>query len=360
MANELDLQHLLGEHVAHLKIPSRMFVRKGPDESYVGAVPTVAGVLFFNGGYTPEAKAAICDCFDDFKAFASEHLQWLMLDEPPKGPDRYKYAKAPELRAMLESLDEDNGLGFLFHSGEQADDAGEWTFEVYGRRAWEAKMGGYGPDSLRFSLPLLFVHDNLAAFQSLFVKFADRLKALHGYGGHALMLSATKRYANESFEAWFVPKAHGYDAGHPLHVSDYLVEKMKTVSWLTAVNHDFVKEVGGVYELQSMLPRDWFALYEYSNGLVIQAGPKPNQCGVEIDPKPATYVLPYMLFKPVIADNIKGFHGASVNGEPKMNEAEANDWMERFDVPEVEVMAYRTKLLSEPKLTKEATLCTRL
>jgi hypothetical protein len=67
-----------------------------------------------------------------------------------------------------------------------------------------------------------------------------------------------------------------------------------------------------------------------------------------------------MLFKPVIADNIKGFHGASVNGEPKMNEAEANDWMERFDVPEVEVMAYRTKLLSEPKLTKEATLCTRL
>jgi hypothetical protein len=343
-----------------LKFPGRMLMRKGPDESYVGVVPAIAGVLYFKGGHTSEGRQRIAECFALFTEQAKAELRWMLLSEPPKGPDRYPVAKAPPLGKYLDALDKSYGFGIVFHNGQQDVDAGDWTFEVFARHDWQARMPRYGPDVLRFSMPLLHVLDNPTAFQRLFVSLADKLGAVHGHGGYALMLSSMRESDNQSFEAWFVPQANGFDAGHPLSVARHAQDKLKTVSWLTAVNAQMVKKVGGQHRLYSELPRDWFAFYPYSNGLVIQGGPSPNAAALSIDPKPAIYVLPHMLFKDVIADDIKGLHNASVSGEPRMNESETRDWMQRFEVPDSELMAYRAKLLGEPKLTEDTTLPDRL
>lgn len=49
-------------------------------------------------------------------------------------------------------------------------------------------------------------------------------------------------------------------------------------------------------------------------------------------------------------------HYGSKDGEPRLTGLAAKEWLTRFDVPDDELMRYKSKLLCEPKLTREATL----
>lgn len=104
---------------------------------------------------------------------------------------------------------------------------------------------------------------------------------------------------------------------------------------------------------------DWFALYDYGAGLVVQAGPAPEAAPVDVDPKPARLVLPNRLFKKVRAPEIS-VHYASKDGEPRIIGWSAAQWLQRFDINDDELLAYKAKLLNEPALTKETTLAHRL
>jgi hypothetical protein len=66
-----------------------------------------------------------------------------------------------------------------------------------------------------------------------------------------------------------------------------------------------------------------------------------------------------MLFKEVRAPKVS-LHYASHDGEPRLIGWGAEQWLQRFDVPEDELMAYKARLLDEPKLTKATTLPDRL
>jgi hypothetical protein len=118
--------------------------------------------------------------------------------------------------------------------------------------------------------------------------------------------------------------------------------------------------VGGMSTLRSELPRDWFAKYDYGNGIVIQAGPEPEVAPVELDAKPAIYVLPNMALRKIRIEEIESLHQGSVNGEPRLSGAAAERWLRRFDMPDDELLLYKAKLLNEPKLTPVTTLPTAL
>lgn len=352
-----DPIQLMREHPEKMRIPGGLLTRQGPQD-YVGSVPAITGTLFFKDAHLPEVREAICACFDEYEAIAKEHLTWLWREEPPEGPDKFAYAKAPSMRQMVKRMNENDLMGFCYTSGEKPHDAGDWEFYVSGLRGWEAKMGTWGASSLRFSMPLLYVEEHPTAFQNVFVSFAKRLKALHGYGGHGLVLSAVRVGDNQPFEAFLSEKLLGLDVGRPLGASEAADKGIKTVSWLTAVNYEMVDKIGGLSAIRSELPMDWFALYDYGAGLVIQAGPKPEAAPAD-QPKPARLVLPNMLFKEVRAPKVS-LHYASKDGEPRLIGWGAEQWLQRFDVPEDELMAYKARLLDEPKLTKATTLPDRL
>lgn len=352
-----DPIQLMREHPEKMRIPGALLTKKGPQD-YVGSVPAVTGTLFFKDAHLPEVREAISACFDEYEAIAKEHLSWLWRAEPPEGPDKFAYAKAPPMRQMAKRMKENDLFAFTYTSGKQPHDAGDWEFDVSGMRGWEAKMVVRGTSVLRFSLPLLYVEENPTAFQAMFVSFAKRLKAIHGYGGYGLVLSAVREYDNQPFEAYMAEKMNGFDVGSPTGGASNAHEGIKTVSWLTAVNYEMVDKIGGLSAIRSELPMDWFALYDYGAGLVIQAGPKPEAAPTD-QPKPARLVLPNVLFKEVRSPKVS-LHFGSVNGEPRLNGWGAEQWLQRFDVPEDELMAYKARLLEEPKLTKVATLPDRL
>jgi hypothetical protein len=364
MTNTLDLAALLREHGDKLNIPGAALMKYGP-EDYIGATMVLRGTLYFDGSHTPEVREAVCRCFEQYEALAKEHFTWLWLEEPPKGPDKFAYAKAPKLRHYVEGLREDDHLGFAYVSGKMPHDASRWQFQVCGLRAWEAKLVSKPRlASLQFTLPLLYAEENPAAFQQLFLRFAQRLQPVHGHGGHALQLSLARKEPNEPVEAMMLGFANGVDGGDnaviALSYKNGIATRIKTIGWLTAINHDMIKQIGNLTTIRSELPMNWYALYDYGAGLVIQAGPKPELAPVSLDPRPATYVLVNALLKQVRIPQIGGLHYGSKDGEPRITGVAAEDWLKRFDVPEEQLVAYKAKLLDEPKLTKETTLPDRV
>ncbi|WP_137983325.1 type VI immunity family protein [Pseudomonas viridiflava] len=352
-----DPVQLMREHLEKMHIPGGLLTRQGPQD-YVGGVPAITGTLFFNDAHLPEVREAICLCFYEYEALANEHMTWLWRAEPPEGPDKFAYSKAPAMRTMMKRMNENDLVSFAYISGKQAHDAGDWEFKVFGRRGWEAKMLVRGTSALRFSMPRLYVEEHPTAFQAMFVSFARRLKAIHGYGGHGLVLSAVRVSDNQPFEAFLAEKLHGLDVGHPVAGSAHAHEGIKTVSWLTALSNEWVEKIGGIGEIQAELPMDWFALYDYGSGLVIQSGPIPEAAPTD-QPKPARLVLPNRLLKAIRAPKVS-LHNPSKNGEPRIIGWAAEQWLKRFDIEEDELMAYKARLLDEPRLTKATTLPDRM
>jgi hypothetical protein len=347
----------------HGVLPGAMLMKYGP-EKYVGATLAVRATLYFHGSHTDDVRAAICACFDLYESIAKEHLTWLWREEPPEGPDKYAYPKAKSMREMLKRMNENDCVSFAYIGGAKPYDASPWLFWVSGLRGWEVKQGDNGLDSLQFSVPRQFVTENPTAFQAMFLEFSRLLKAEHGHGGFAFNLSIVRKHANQSTEAVMVSKMAGLDAGSAVQVAGYaktgITDHIKTVGWLTAINTSMVDTVGGMSTLRSELPRDWFAKYDYGNGIVIQAGPEPEVAPVELDAKPAIYVLPNMALRKIRIEEIESLHQGSVNGEPRLSGAAAERWLRRFDVPDDELLLYKAKLLNEPKLTPVTTLPTAL
>jgi hypothetical protein len=343
----------------HGVLPGAMLMKHGP-EDYIGATFAVRATLYFHGSHTDAVREAICQCFDRYEAIAKAHLTWLWREEPPEGPDRYAYPKAKPMRDMLKRMDENDAVSFAYIGGKKPHDASPWLFYVSGLRGWEVKQGANGLDSLQFSVPRQVVEENPVAFQTLFVECARLLKAEHGHGGLAFNLSLVRPEANQATEAVMVAKMAGLDVGSAVQVAGHartgIVNHIKTVGWLTAINTGMVDTAGGLSTLRSELPRDWFAKYDYGNGIVIQAGPEPELASVEIDAKPAIYVLPNKALRAVRVEKIDSLHQGSMEGEPRLTGAAAERWLQRFDIPDTELLACKARLLDEPKLTPASIL----
>jgi hypothetical protein len=357
-----DMEEFMAEWTkihGHLELPGAMLMKYGPQD-YVGGAICVRGTLYFKNSFSEEVREEICKCFDAYQAIAQDHLRWLWRDEPPSGPDKFEYSKAPELRAMVKQMKPDHHLGFAYTGGEKPHDASPWRFHTSGLPAWEARLGGRGLDTLIFSVPKEVVKKNPALFQKLFVEFCRSLKAEHGHAGFALNLSIVRTEPNEPTEALMVAKMKGLDAGSAVMIAgspDLDVENhIVNVGWLTAIRSAMVEKVGGLFTLRSELPAMWFAKYDYDNGIVIQAGPAPEIVPVELDPKPAIYVLPAMALKAIRLAEASDLHYGSKDGEPRLTGLMAEEWFNRFDVPRDELAHYKAKLLTEAKLTAATTL----
>lgn len=345
-----DPLELMRTNPAALNVPGGLLTRQGPQD-YVGAVPAIAATLFFTGAHLPAVREAICACFDAYRRTANPALTWLFREDPPEGPGKMAFSKAKPLGAMLLQLDADDFVSFHYTSGKQPHDAGPWEFQVAGIPAWRDKMGDWGLCGLRFSVPLLFVEEHPEAFRTLFVDCARHLRAEHGYAGHSLIVSALRSTENQAFETFLTSKLRGFDAGTliPGAVNAYL--GIKTVGWLTAIGRNWLEKIGGEQTVRSELPMDWFRLFDYGAGIVIQAGPMPEAAPSDA-PLPARLVLPNMLLRPVRMPQVR-LHYITADDAPCLVGLPAEQWLARFDVPAGDMLMYKEKLLAEPKLDRQ-------
>lgn len=341
------------------QFPGAMLMPKSRHD-YVGAVIAITGTLYFEGGHTQAKREAIAKCFEQYQAQTGDVLTWLWREEPPSGPPCMPYIKAPKIRDLLSSLDEDEQLNLQYTSGAKREDAAPYSFYVSAEPGWTAKKTGQ-LDVLQFALPFVDIIEQPKAFQALFVEFAGRLQALHGHGGFGFVLSPSEWNSNQPTEAFASEQARGVDVGAPSFSAAKLKRNtFKTISWLTAINHDMVTEAGGLHTLRSELPPDWFAFYDYGTGIVIQAGNEPDLAATAIDAKPPQYVLPNAALKPLRSSVFWLHLAASAAGEPRLTGLKGKEWIERFDVPDEELLDVKARLLDTPRLDSSHTLDARL
>ncbi|UQY34200.1 DUF3396 domain-containing protein [Pseudomonas fulva] len=362
MESEFNLAEGLAEQPHLLEMPGNLLM-KGGREDYIGAVLCLRGTLFFKEAHTPLVREALCRCFDEFKRMADTHLTWLWREGPPQGKPLMPYREATPLREMMAAMDEDDHLSFCYTSGMQSRDASAWLFDVFGKRGWEAKMGD-GLSVLEFSVPLLYQEQNSLAFLQLFLGFVNRLVPEQGYAGHAYNLSPTGRSFNEPTEAFMAARMPGLDAGKAALLANrpkFRHTKIKTVSWLTVLDHTRLQQLGGLEVLRAKLPTSHFALYDYGAGVVIQSGAYPYLVGDGADPKPAAYVLLNHVLKGIRYETVGSLHGGSHDGELRLVGWSADQWLKRLDVDDAELPAWRSKLLAnEPCLDATNSLPERL
>ncbi|OLI17351.1 hypothetical protein DXO226_11420 [Xanthomonas oryzae pv. oryzae] len=356
MSND-EWTKLLAEHEGKLSLPGGLLMRSGPRD-YVGTVLAITGTLYYKGGYTTPVREAICACFDQYVATIGDELRWLIKDETK--PVQFKRAKP--LRDWLLKLDPDDSAIFGYTAGDKPEDASAYQFYDANLRQWQ-EMRSWGLNALRFSVPLKFALDHPSAFQRLFVDFAGRLKAEHGHGGHGFVLSLLNNHLDAPTEAYMSQKLRGADVGRPSGVARQILDGIKTVSWLTAINHAMLQQLDGgtgLDALRNELPGNWFAYYDYGAGTVIQAGPVPEIASVDDDPMPATYLLVNHLLKRFRSTTLKDFHGATLGGEPFLGVVGTAQWLRRFDIPDEDLVTYQAKLLNMPKLKPDTVLPERL
>ena len=354
-------ESMQAKYVEPPPVPGNLLMKGGP-EDYIGAVLCLRGTLYFKEAHTPLVREALCQCFDEFKRLAEPHLTWLWREEPPEGKPLTAYSDAKPLRVMLAGMDEDYPLSFYYISGKQPNDASSWLFKIFGRSAWEARIGD-DLSVLEFSVPLLYQEQNPLNFLRLFLDFARRLIPEQGYAGHAFNLSVTSRDDNEPTEAFMAARMPGLDVGTAGLLANrpkFKHIKIKTVSWLTLLDQQRLDLAGGLEALRAQLPASHFAFYDYAGGVVIQAGAYPSG-GDGDDPKPAAYVLLNHVLKAIRYETVGSLHGGSHDGELRLVGWSADQWLKRLDIEDSEIPAWRAKLLAnEPALSVANTLEERL
>lgn len=333
-----------------------LFAKGGP-EDYVGAITAIRAVLYFKEGYSDEMREAIALCFEDYQVYAKEHLTWLWQDEPPEGAgaDSKEFKNVKPIREIFKHYSPMKSLGFLYTSGKEKFATGAWEFNIGGVSKWQSEKGTR-QSTLTFSMPIVWVEENTKLFIDLFIKCAQRLKVKHGYAGYACIISRIRSEKNEPTEAFISRKMWAMDVGNPYMQSDYLLNGIKTVNWLTAINYEWFNKIREEEALNSELPMSWFIGYDYGTGVVIQSGNLPLGGYEDEDPLPAPYVLLNRVLKPLRVEKIQAIHRGNQDENeeaPLITGYRAEAWMKRFDIKDEEKLEYFGKLQHEPKLNNK-------
>ncbi|MDN8051559.1 DUF3396 domain-containing protein [Burkholderia multivorans] len=336
----------------------------------VGAALVVRGVLYFKGGYAPEVRQALVQCYDRYLTVIDEYekasAKEAGIEAPRTGPMRWFYEegarpvafdKTPGFPSLAKDLPSESILVSSTTSADHKLAAGFYEFSVFCLEDWQAAMGTRGLDVMVFTVPRRFLQISPGTFEKLFAEFAAAVPTVHGHAGYGVNVPPMGRRPNEASEYfWGRLYGPGIDIGDPMRTGlRDLVERIKTVDWLVALNADLVQRAGGASALT--LPPDWYRKTPFRDGgLIIQAGVDPVAgvpLGKGIPPAPpAAYVLLNHALRKIVADKINSLQsGTASSTAPLLNTSVSSEaWLQRFNVPDDELPDYWVALHKTPKL----------
>ncbi|WP_186073667.1 DUF3396 domain-containing protein [Burkholderia gladioli] len=336
-----------------------------------GAALVVRGVLYFRNGCIPEVRKTLVNCFEQYSAVIEEyhHASEVAAGQEPSktGPLRWLYAEGEdptaydpsEFARLASSVPANQTLAVAMTSADHKLATGFYDFTVFALSDWKAERKR-GLDAVSFTVPRAFLMHRPARFQAMFNAFAEALPTVHGHAGFAVNVPPMGRRPNEASEFFYARRfGPGIDVGDPARVNvRKLYTRIKTVDWLTALDAELVREVGGASSLA--LPPDWFIREPLGDGgLIIQAGAAPETGisdgpGKPVLPPPAYVILNHAL-RPIVADTIDTLQDGTLDSTaPLLNTVVATEnWLRRFDVPEDQLSIWWIELHKGSKVTDE-------
>jgi hypothetical protein len=287
----------------------------------VGLVAT----WYFHEGYTLEKRQAVADCYDEYQASFGEHLRWRVVEGGLFGPAKRKRRNHLDylLKPGFAAAKSDNNWAFIFHGGENKEDASDFRIDGLGASRMECERGELS--YLTIALPLSLLTERSGDFPELVLRWSRRLQPFHGYGGPGILTSLEPAIAQSHQRPVYVlaQRFLGLEVDEPIGHTIFTTQGIKGGNWMTILSDHWVGKLGGVEKMRQQLDGPQFRIDEYPGGAMILAGSIPELGDRELQIDTPNYRTLAHLLKPIRTTHHPG------SGAFRGDVFEA--WLARFD-----------------------------
>jgi len=250
-----------------------------------GTIPIrfgLAATLYFRDGHMEEKRRASLECFNEYERLCGASLRWHRVTS-----DSSRFSPVAKLRSRdmspyllspkwNQSEARDHAWAFYWHSGEHQNDAAAFKINVYGSPRMYAELDN-SLSFLQVSFPVRWFQDKSESFPDLILRWCERLKPYHGYGGITLLVSPDRGLAQRYSPniAGFAGRYPGIEIDRPMSHKLATQEGIKGGNWLTILSTYLVEKLGGHDSLRGQLGKP-FVVEDYDGGVMVVAGSVPE------------------------------------------------------------------------------------
>jgi hypothetical protein len=242
----------------------------------------LAATLYFQNGHTEEKRRASLECFNEYERLCGALLRWHCV-----GADSRRMSPVAKLRSRdmspyllspkwNQTESREHAWAFYWHGGEHPEDASPLKIHAYGSPRMYAELDN-SLSFLQVSFPVLWFEDKLEGFPELILRWCERLKPHHGYGGITLLESPDRGLAQHYSPdiAAFAGRYPGLEIDRPMSHKLATQNGIKGGNWLTILSTYFVQQLGGRDSLREQLGEP-FVVEDYDGSVMVVAGPVPE------------------------------------------------------------------------------------
>ena len=276
-------------------------------------------------------RMSLARCGDEYLALFGKHIKLFLGPEGEGNYKAYPNSGVSLAEYVAENGSPENEFVPKFTGSNSYDDACAYSLNI-SAVGTEFFPAGDIPAYFAATLPFSFVLDRLgqSAFQNLVQKWCKILKPYTGYAGLGLIQSVDTREKLRTIRQVYplAKRFPGLDVDNPSIIANHIDGKIKGVNWLTVVSDQCLQSIGGRQGLISKLGKD-FQIFDYDEGVIIQAGPTPQFGDVNRKNIPNHYCELSSMLKPLRMQFPEGHSFIRPGGQ---SGAEAtNEWLDRFD-----------------------------
>ena len=285
--------------------------------------------LYFPRGHTLEKREAVLKCFREYLDLCGEYLRWWVVEGRRFSAvaklingDLTPYLLSPKL-----DRDPERTWATFWHGGEHMDDASDYRIAAFGSSKLESDLNR-ALSYLTVTLPLGWLPERREELLGMVLRWCERLRPLHGYGGAGIIDAVSEGLASVyQKRVYGLAKRHqGLEVDYPLQHALWTKNAIKGGNWITVLADTFVARLRGVDVLQHELAEP-FKIYEYPGGVIIVAGDSPEFGDRNRNLDTPLYRRLARILKPIRVALHPAVHGWKGGFDRQEFEA----WLARFD-----------------------------
>ena len=291
--------------------------------------------VYFPDGHTQIQRAALIDIWERYyNLFPTEISHYL-----PNNQNRLRRITdgfPSHFREVMPGIDSDLYFdGELVGDAEAAQKGWPTPYAISGAGKWE--RDARRPSSCSAYFPAIWMMDSLDAFVSEMLAWCDIIKPRHGLAGVSVVRdTSSPPYSMHDTRAFpFLRRYPGLDYSDTAQFS--LVTRraeqvrIRGTNWLTVIDDALIEELGGRNSLDEALSADPAVLvHEWTGGVLIQAGPRPQVGDVNAGRRPEHYGTAARALAPIRFEDYtrQGYFRVP---SPLDEISETLAWIRRFD-----------------------------
>lgn len=171
---------------------------------------------------------------------------------------------------------------------------------------------------------------NTSNLLKCFLRWCQRFRPLHGSAGFSIIVCPGMEQ-NSIYALQLMNRFPGFNFPSTVEFAreaGSVHDRIKSVSWLTALGDSIITQLGGVEVMREKL-EPACTIHAYDGGVVIQAGPTPRLGDSYSDDIPSEYRLAARFTRPVRFENYD--EGLFRVPEELNKREETIKWISRFD-----------------------------